>query len=305
MTRIQSHPEAANQAPPAPEFPWPKPHTSALMLAFDVDGESIWIAFDELSEQRLVTRSYGGYEARVGVSKVLQALDERGLKATFFLTGWVLDAHPALCESILRAGHEVAHHGYWHRRPEPDQPEKMAEELDLGFDAMKRVLGVKPVGYRAPYGENTWEGLTMLRDKGIVYSSSFRDDLRPYRHRLPDSSPGPVELPVNFNFDDFGFGITHRYMPRTLMTREHVMSIWRDELEQTRSWGGLVATAMHPQVSGRPKGFRIMTEFLDYAMQCPDLWITTGRELSAYFLEQEQKAATSPWLESNVPQCSS
>lgn len=281
-------PAAANRAAAAPEYPWPGLYRSALMPAFDVDGESVWLAFDALSEQRLVSRSYGGYEARVGVPKILEALAQRGLQATFFITGWALDAHPAMCESILRAGHEVAHHGYWHHRPEPGQPEAMAEELDKGLDALQRVLGVKPVGYRAPYGENTVEGLAMLRDRGITYSSSWRDDIRPYRHVLADGSPGPIEIPVNFSFDDWGYGLTHRHSPRTLMPREHVVSIWKDELDQTHEWGGIVSMVMHPQVSGRPKGFRIMTEFLDHAAALPDLWIVTGAQIAKHFQQHEQ-----------------
>lgn len=285
-------PAAANLAPPAPDFAWPRPYHAALMPAFDVDGESVWLAFDTLSERRLVTRSYGGYEARVGVPKILEALDARGLKATFFITGWALDAHPALCESILRAGHEVGHHGYWHERPEPGQEAAMAAELDRGLDALQRVLGIKPRGYRAPYGENTLEGLQMLQQRGILYSSSWRDDIRPYRHLLADGSPGPIELPVNFSFDDWSYGLTHRQAPRTLMTREHVMSIWKDELDQTREWGGLVSMVMHPQVSGRPKGFRIMTEFLDYAVRHDDLWITTGAEIGLHFQSCESAGNT-------------
>ena len=161
-------PRAANQAAPAPRFPWPTPYRAVLMPAFDVDGESIWLGPDAASEQCLVTRSYGGYEARVGVPYILQALKQRGIRATFFITGWALEAHPALCERILADGHEVAHHGYWHMKPEPGGEAAMAEELDRGLQALKRVLGVRPAGYRAPYGENTPAGLAMLRGRGFV-----------------------------------------------------------------------------------------------------------------------------------------
>lgn len=286
-------PYAANRAAPAPDYAWPGRFRAALMPAFDIDGESIWLGAGSLSEQCLVSRSYGGYEARVGVPKILEALAARGLKATFFITGWALDAHPDMCEAVLRAGHEIAHHGYWHKKPEPDQPQAMAEELDLGLDAMRRVLGIAPVGYRAPYGENTAEGLIMLRERGILYSSSWRDDIRPYRHALADGRPGPIEIPVNFAFDDFGYNVNHSRYPRVLASREQVISIWKDELEQTRRWGGVVSMVMHPQASGRPKGFCIMTEFLDHAMQQQDLWIATGAEIATHFQSCEQARETS------------
>ena len=179
----------ANTAPPAPHYPWPKPYTSAMFLSFDVDAESAWTSKDALHAQRLITMSYGGYEARVGTPKLLELLDQLELKATFFVTGWSVDAHPAMAEAILKAGHEIGHHGYHHLLPDPGDP-WIEEELERGFEALKRRLGVKPTGYRAPYGEFTEELRVALVRHGIVYTSSFRDDVRPYRHRLADGKPG-------------------------------------------------------------------------------------------------------------------
>ena len=179
----------ANTAPPAPDYPWPKPYTSAMFLSFDVDAESAWTSKDALHAQRLITMSYGGYEARVGTPKLLELLDQLDLKATFFVTGWSVDAHPAMAEAILKAGHEIGHHGYHHLLPDPGDP-WIEEELERGFEALKRRLGVKPTGYRAPYGEFTEELRVALVRHGIVYTSSFRDDVRPYRHRLADGKPG-------------------------------------------------------------------------------------------------------------------
>ena len=65
----------SNTAPPAPDYPWPTPYTSAMFLWFDVDAESAWTSKDALHAQRLITMSYGGYEARVGTPKLLQLLD--------------------------------------------------------------------------------------------------------------------------------------------------------------------------------------------------------------------------------------
>ena len=75
----------ANTAPPAPDYPWPKPYTSAMFLSFDVDAETAWTSKDALHAQRLITMSYGGYEARVGTPKLLELLDRLDLKATFFV----------------------------------------------------------------------------------------------------------------------------------------------------------------------------------------------------------------------------
>jgi peptidoglycan/xylan/chitin deacetylase (PgdA/CDA1 family) len=244
---------------------------------------------DRRNQDRLVTMSYGGYEARVGIPKLLELLANYEVKATFFITGWTVEAHPAACEAILKGGHEIGHHGYWHLRPEPGDLNTMIEEVDRGFDALKRVLGVRPIGYRAPSGESFTELLTLLRDRGIRYSSSWRDDIRPYRHVLPDG-PGPIEIPVNYSFDDWNYGITHRMSSRALFGREEVLSIWRDEFDQTREWGGVAAMIMHPQVSGRPMRYRILEEFLQYVRRYDDVWWTTGREIAEHYENCEAAA---------------
>jgi peptidoglycan-N-acetylglucosamine deacetylase len=272
----------ANPAPAAPLFPWPNGARCALFPGFDVDAESVWIAGDRRNAERLVTLSYGGYEARVGIPKILELLNRYAVKATFFVTGWTAEAHPAACEAIVKGGHEIAHHGYLHLRPEPGDLATMVEEVDRGFDALKRILGVTPVGYRAPSGENFTELLQLLRDRGIRYSSSWRDDIRPYRHRLPDGD-GPIEIPVNYSFDDWNFGMSHRTSPRALFGREDVLSIWRDEFDQTREWGGVATMVMHPQVSGRPMRFRILEDFLKHVRQHDDVWWATGREIADHY----------------------
>src|SRR6516164_3773067 len=270
----------ANTADAAPDYPWPKPYTSAMFLSFDVDAESAWTSKDASHAERLVTMSYGGYEARVGTPKLLELLDELGLKATFFITGWSVEAHPAMAEAILKGGHEIGHHGFHHLLPDPGDP-LIEDELERGFETLKRRLGVVPVGYRAPFGESCEELRASLKRRGILYSSSCRDDVRPYRQRLADGSPGVIEIPVTSSYDDWMHGMSTRLSPRPIFTREHVLSLWTDELDEIRDWGAMVTTVLHPQVSGRPMRFRLLREFLGYALSHGDVWITTGREIAA------------------------
>ena len=276
----------ANLAPPAPAYPWPAPFTSALLLSVDVDAEAAWTSKDPAHAGRLVTMSYGGFEARVGTPKLLELFRQFGLKATFFTTGWSVDAHPAMAEAILRDGHEIGHHGYHHLLPDPGVAH-IEEELDRGFEALKRRLGVVPRGYRAPYGEFTRELQAALVARGITYTSSFRDDVRPYRHVLADGKPGPIELPVTPSYDDWMHGLSARFSPRPIFPREHVLSLWRDELDEIRDWGAMATTVLHPQCSGRPMRLRLLREFLTYALGCKDLWIATGAEIADNFLRHE------------------
>ncbi|MCI0752217.1 polysaccharide deacetylase family protein [Teichococcus vastitatis] len=272
----------ANRAPLAPEYPWPAGHQAAMFLSFDVDAESAWTAKDPARYGELVTMSFGGYEARVGTAKLLEMLRGLGLKATFFITGWSVEAHPAMCEAIVRDGHEVGHHGFHHLMPQPGDP-MLVEEVDRGLEVLKRRLGVVPKGYRAPSGEFCEELRILLKDRGLLYTSSFRDDVRPYRHLLADNTPGLVELPVTASYDDWLLGLSQRYSRHTLQSREAVLSMWTDELDEIRDWGAMVTTVLHPQCSGRPMRLRLLREFLQHAQGYGDVWIATGAEIAAHF----------------------
>jgi peptidoglycan/xylan/chitin deacetylase (PgdA/CDA1 family) len=276
-------PRPLNPAPEAPPMTWPNGAKSALFIGFDVDAETAWIGNNPSNVDRLVTVSHGGYDARVGIAKILELLDELALKATFFIPGWAALAHTAACEPIVAAGHEIGHHGYLHKMPERIKLDEAIEEIDLGFNALEKALGVRPVGYRAPSGENFPELLAYLRDSGIAYSSSFRDDIRPYRHLLADGRPGPVEIPVNFAFDDWNFGMSSRTSPRPLFGKETVLPLWIDEFEATHAWGGVTTMVLHPQVSGRPMRWHILRAFLLHVQAKGDVWIATGEEITRHF----------------------
>lgn len=276
-------PRPFNAAAPAPAPRWPNGAKSALFIGFDVDGETAWLGNNPGNANRLVTVSHGGYDARVGIAKVLELLDELSMKATFFIPGWTALAHREACLPIVSAGHEIGHHGYLHKMPDRKKFDEAIEEINRGFSALQEALGVRPVGYRAPSGENFPELLAYLKDSGILYSSSFRDDINPYRHVLSDGRPGPIEIPVNFAFDDWNFGMSARASPRALFGRDAVLPLWIDEFEATHAWGGVTTMVLHPQVSGRPMRWHILRDFLRHVQAKGDVWIATGEEIARHF----------------------
>jgi peptidoglycan-N-acetylglucosamine deacetylase len=66
--------------------------------------------------------------------------------------------------------------------------------------------------------------------------------------------------------------------------------MWKDELDEVRDWGAMVTTVLHPQVSGRPMRFRLLREFLEYALGVGDVWIATGRQIAEHFASCEASA---------------
>ncbi len=259
----------------------------ALCLTFDFDAESLWLANNPRHHELPTVLSYGKYGAKVGVPKILELLRAENLPATFFVPGWTAEKYPQLIETILQEGHELAHHGYTHDAPDPIDPDMVERELDMGLEALEKVVGVRPVGYRPPDGVPSDLALRLLKERGFLYNSSYKDDYVPYRHQLADGSPGPVEIPEQPELDDWAFGSVSMKEAKTLFPKQAVLSIWQDTFKELYAWGGAATIVMHPQISGRPIRLATLREFIAYARTFPDVWITTCRELAEAFVAQE------------------
>jgi hypothetical protein len=107
---------------------------------------------------------------------------------------------------------------------------------------------------------------------------------------MRDDAAGPVELPVNMSFDDWLYGLSNRYSPHPMFPKEHVLSIWNGELDQTREWGGLVTLVLHPQVTGRAMRLGIFRDFIARARGFGDVWLPTGQEIAQHFIAAEKSA---------------
>ena len=96
---------------------WPGLTQCTVNLGFDIDAQSNWIGRDPALRDRPVMMTAADYGPKVGVPRILNLMDEYGLKASFFIPGFTAEQYPDLVKEILARGHEVAGHGYMHRRP--------------------------------------------------------------------------------------------------------------------------------------------------------------------------------------------
>ena len=93
---------------------WKNGHDAVAILSFDVDAESPILAHGREYADHAMVMTHQAFGPRVGVPRILQLLADYDLPATFFIPGLTADRYPAMVESVLAAGHEVAHHSYSH-----------------------------------------------------------------------------------------------------------------------------------------------------------------------------------------------
>ena len=161
---------------------WPKGKTSAATFTFDLDGDIIWqnMSSDEPNTESLIrARSIGQYGPNRCVDMILDLLDKYGVKATFFVPGYVAEHNPEVIRRIAAAGHELANHGYRHERFVELSVEEQREVLIKTQTIIKELTGKESVGYRTPSGD--WHVRTpyLLQELAFSYSSSIRGDDKP------------------------------------------------------------------------------------------------------------------------------
>jgi polysaccharide deacetylase family protein (PEP-CTERM system associated) len=138
--------------------------------------------------------------------RVLELFAAHGVRATFFVLGWIASRYPQLVRRIAEAGHEVASHGWEHVRATEVEAEAFREDVTRTKAQLEDTIGAPVEGFRAAsfsIGHRNLWALDVIAEAGYRYSSS----IYPIRHDLygmPDAPRGPfryngsgiLELPV-------------------------------------------------------------------------------------------------------------
>lgn len=261
---------------------WKEGAQCAVMLTFDVDGETLWLSGDEALLNQPGMLSQGTYGVRVGVPLILNLLRQQGIRATFFIPGWTAERHPKNLVSIVEHGHEVGHHGWLHEWTTTLTRDQEKEVLERGLAALRELTGKDPAGYRSPAWEFSSNTLELLSEYGFKYSSNLMSHFMPWMH--PET--GIVELPVSWILDDaphFLFGPGRNARP--MSSARNVFEIWMEEFRGIHQYGGLFNLTMHPQIIGRPGRVQMLARLIAEIRNYPDVWFATGSEVAEYCLE--------------------
>jgi len=83
---------------------------------------------------------------------ILDALAQRGVKATFFILGRHAERWPELVARVAQEGHAIGNHGYYHRKLHFKSPSYVRDDLQLGTERIESPTGARPKLFRAPHG---------------------------------------------------------------------------------------------------------------------------------------------------------
>lgn len=141
------------------------------ILTFDIED---WYNCDFISQDF----NWDKYEVRIyrGIEQILEELDKRKLKGTFFCLGWIVEKYPDVIRQIHRQGHHVGCHSYQHELAFRFDREGFKQDTEKSKKLIEDITGQAVNAYRAPgfsITENNAWALEVLTELGFKYDCSL------------------------------------------------------------------------------------------------------------------------------------
>ena len=224
--------------------------------------------------------TYGGKE---GVWRLLRIVNECGIKSTLFCNGRSAELYPDAVNGFVRAGHDVAGHGYFQdevfAQLTPDQERGRIRQT---LDAIEKAGGRRPTGWITPiYG---WSEHTMdiVVQEGLVWCSDALDSNLPYRQKTDSGSV--IVIP----WSDFVDNRALRASPQIYF------DVYKETFDYLywREPPALLVMSMHCHFGGRPLISAVIEKILQYMARYQDVWFASYGEIgpwSRIFTERSKR----------------
>lgn len=267
-----------------PDFSWPGGKRLAFYIGLNIEhylidrpSTSIFGGTAMLQPDPL---NYGwrDYGPRVGIWRMIEALDRLGLRASAIINTDVFKFYPQIVEAGLKRDWCWVAHG----------TDNSTLQTGLDIDAeragltaivetLKRETGRLPQGWLGPALSETANTPALLKELGLRYILDWCHDDQP----CPLTLPGMISVPYSIEVNDIPL-----FIGRNLSGPEFVRII-RDQFDQlladSASAPRVMALALHPFIINQPFRHRYLVEALEYIAGRQEVWLTTSDDIAAHY----------------------
>ncbi|MGZ6969559.1 MAG: polysaccharide deacetylase family protein [Acidimicrobiia bacterium] len=142
-------------------------HTAPSLVALSAIGRHVAPSLAGVGSRGHVALTFDDGPDPSSTPSVLEALDELGWRATFFMLGEMVRKSPGLAAEVAAAGHEVGVHGDRHRTLLRLGPRTTRDDIRRAADEIASATGMHPAWYRPPYGTLSVGGFLAARKQGL------------------------------------------------------------------------------------------------------------------------------------------
>jgi putative urate catabolism protein len=281
-----------------PKVRWPGEARLALqfVINYEEGGENCVLHGDPASEaflseivaaqplygvRHMSMESIYEYGSRAGFWRLLRLFTERGMPATVFAVGMALERNPAAAAAMVKAGFEVAAHGWRWIDYQYVEPAVEREHIRLCVEAIERVTGSRPLGwYTGRTGPNT--RALVAEQGGFLYDAdSYADDL-PY-WELVGEKPRLI-VPYTLDANDMRFATLQGFN-----SGDQFFAYLKDAFDvlydEGRTAPKMMSVGLHARLAGRPGRAASLARFLDYIAARKDVWVCRRVDIARHWIE--------------------
>jgi putative urate catabolism protein len=278
-----------------PQAKWPGGARLALqfVLNYEEGGENAVLHGDKASEaflseivgaqpvagaRHLSMESIYEYGSRVGVWRILRLFARQRVPLTVFGVAMAMERNPRVVEAFLKAGHEIASHG-WRWINYQDVPlEVEREHMQRAIAIQKSLTGERPLGwYTGRTSPNTRR--LVVEDGGFVYDADDYNDELPFY----DARYGKPQLVVPYTLDanDMRFATAQGFN-----TGDDFFRYLKDSFDVLYAEGGrMMSVGLHCRLVGRPGRFASLEKFIKYTKTKSKVWYAKRIDIARHWLK--------------------
>jgi len=277
--------------PPDPQWPGGARIAVQFVLNYEEGGENSVLHGDAGSEQflselfnpaayparHLSMESIYEYGSRAGVWRILREFERRQLPLTVFGVAMAMERNPAAVQAFLKAGHEVASHGWRWINYQHVPLEVEREHMQRAIEVHRRLTGERPLGwYTGRTSPNTRR--LVVEDGGFVYDADdYNDDIPWY-----DTRYGKPQLVVPYTLDanDMRFAT-----PQGFNSGDDFFTYLKDSFDVLYAEEHcMMSIGLHCRLAGRPGRLASLERFIKYVKN-KKVWITRRIDIARHWLK--------------------
>lgn len=269
-----------------PRFLWPNGKRVAVYVTgmLEVWSEGKAPAYTvQTTALRAGAIDHGGiawsrYGGKIGVWRIIRALDDFGIRGTFATNGMITEFYPDAIKQIVRSGHDIAGHGVWQDHEINDvTPQEQHAIIRRTLDMFEKATGNRPQGWLSQVLAFTPETPELLAQEGVRWWGDAKDIDLPKKIKTKHGEI--IAIPVS----EFTDNRVLRGSPRDFL------AVYQDTFDYLYRHEpmSVLNIIVHCQWGGRPPITAMLRQILDYISGFPDVWFTTPGEIAAWFAKQE------------------
>ncbi len=262
--------------------PWPNGARIAVCLSFDIDSDSILhLEHGARAVELMAAQSWLRYD-RIAVPRLVEIFRHFGIRQTFFFPAWCMESYPEIVDCLLKAGHEIGHHGYIHENANQRPLDDQRYWLERSLEVFRKLTGSTPKGSRAPLYSFNKDSLELLIESGFAYDASLMGDDVPYL--LRGKSGDLIELPSHWAMDDWPHYVHSMEFDYKMPIKapDEAAKVFLAEFEAMWRHRGMLIAVWHPFVSGRLARAEAIVTMIEHMIERGEVWFAAMEDIAAH-----------------------